>query len=743
MVRGLPAWLLSMCLWVGVAEAEPRRGIVSPSPIGELTAAYPEGAEGDAEVELELLIAEDGSVEKASVRAGTAPFAAAARLAAQDFRFTPATRNGLPVRARISVRIGFRQPVVRPDSSEPPQPDAGVPASAAHSGEQSDASATKGVAPAAAQVVVLGERRAELGSIHIPREEARRVPGAFADPFRVVEILPGVAPILSGLPYYYVRGAPPGNVGYFIDGIRVPLLFHVGPGPSVVAPAMVDRVDLFPGAYPVRFGRYAGAILAGETAPPSERPRGEAQARIFDASALVEQPFADNRASVLLGARYSYTQALLSAVAPDYELGYGDYQGRLAYALTPNDRVSVFAFGGFDVLRNNRRDLTLFDVEFHRVDLRWDQLRADGRVRVGLTFSSDEVLASVEDSPTRGATLQGSRGVRVRTELEQDLSRTVRWRAGADLGADRIDAEREQVGEGERLYPERTDIAASAYTDLVWRPAQAVEVVPGVRIDRQRSRGRTYTAVDPRISTRTRLSTGLVYLGGFGVAHQLPADAVRVPGRAPSSLELSRQEAFQATQGLEYLLPDSMLGRTTLFHQFVDIDTPGVLGRSYGLEQFVRRNFTYRLGGFLSYTLSRSEGQVGRRSVQSSYDRTHVVSGVLGYDLGAGFRVGGRVYYASGRVLSVACPTADCGPGDPTAPRPFVRNVRLPAFFRLDARFEKRWRFESGMWVTATFEWFNALLAEEVNGVDYAPSGLVQEVQSPLTLPSIGVELGY
>ncbi|HYO96948.1 MAG TPA: hypothetical protein VER33_20695, partial [Polyangiaceae bacterium] len=108
-----------------------------------------------------------------------------------------------------------------------------------------------------------------------------------------------------------------------------------------------------------------------------------------------------------------------------------------------------------------------------------------------------------------------------------------------------------------------------------------------------------------------------------------------------------------------------------------------------------------------------------------------------------GFRVGGRVYYASGRVLSVACPTADCGPGDPTAPRPFVRNVRLPAFFRLDARFEKRWRFESGMWVTATFEWFNALLAEEVNGVDYAPSGLVQEVQSPLTLPSIGVELGY
>ncbi len=75
---------------------------------------------------------------------------------------------------------------------------------------------------------MLGEERQELGSLHIPTSETRLIPGAFADPFRVVEVLPGVAPVLSGIPYFYVRGAPPGDVGYRIDNIPVPLLFHVG-----------------------------------------------------------------------------------------------------------------------------------------------------------------------------------------------------------------------------------------------------------------------------------------------------------------------------------------------------------------------------------------------------------------------------------------------------------------------------------------------------------------------------------
>jgi hypothetical protein len=60
-------------------------------------------------------------------------------------------------------------------------------------------------------------------------------------------------------------------------------------------------------------------------------------------------------------------------------------------------------------------------------------------------------------------------------------------------------------------------------------------------------------------------------------------------------------------------------------------------------------------------------------------------------------------------------------------------------------RFEKRWRFVSGGFIAATFEWFNALLARETMDKywDSFNGGIRTQSRSPLTLPSIGVEAGY
>jgi hypothetical protein len=68
----------------------------------------------------------------------------------------------------------------------------------------------------------------------------------------------------------------------------------------------------------------------------------------------------------------------------------------------------------------------------------------------------------------------------------------------------------------------------------------------------------------------------------------------------------------------------------------------------------------------------------------------------------------------------------------------------LAPFSRVDFRFEKKFRFPSGFWLTGTLEWFNALLVEEVDNIHWEPAlGLVEDRQSTLTLPSIGVELGW
>ena len=143
-----------------------------------------------------------------------------------------------------------------------------------------------------------------------------------------MEALPGVTPIVSGLPFFYVRGAPPGNVGYFLDGVRVPFLFHVGLGPSVVAPTLIDRVDLYAGAYPAQFGRFAGGIVSGTLVPPETEWHGAAELRLVDVGGRIGGAFAGGQASVFAAARYSYTGAILSVVSPSVKVGYWDYQLR-------------------------------------------------------------------------------------------------------------------------------------------------------------------------------------------------------------------------------------------------------------------------------------------------------------------------------------------------------------------------------------------------------------------------------
>ncbi|HTV23305.1 MAG TPA: TonB-dependent receptor plug domain-containing protein, partial [Polyangiaceae bacterium] len=268
------------------APPAPALEIAPPRLIGEAVVEYPDGASGTADVVLELLISVAGEVSEASVVQGAEPFATAARARALGWRFEPARQADVARAARIRFLVRF----VPPAPTEPVIPALGEPAAAPGA-----------PAPAAPiEVTVLGARN-EPRAQTLTRAEVRQLPGAFGDPFRAIEALPGVTPLASGVPFFYVRGAPPGNVGYYLDGIRLPLLYHVGLGPSVVHPALISRVDLYPGAYPTRYGRFSGGIVAGEVEAPLDRWHGEWQIRLFDTGVMTEAPFADGRGHVLLG----------------------------------------------------------------------------------------------------------------------------------------------------------------------------------------------------------------------------------------------------------------------------------------------------------------------------------------------------------------------------------------------------------------------------------------------------------
>lgn len=763
--------------------SEARPVVVPPRALVELSAEYPAGAAGNHDSVVELVVGVDGV--PAAVRAldGVAPFAEAAEAAARAWRFSPALRDGTPVAAKIRLLVSFIDPTPEPEPEPPPEAPGAPPSppGAAVTGPEAPApgGASRAEVREPLQVTVAGRRA--TSSKRLTRAEVRELPGAFGDAFRAIEAMPGVTPIASGLPYFFVRGAPPGNLGYFLDGLSLPSLYHAAVGPSVIHPAFIENVELYSGAYPARYGRFAGAVIAGTSAPPSYELRGEASVRLVDSGGFVEVPFAEQRGSVMLAGRYSYTGAVVSALVPEVEIGYWDYQARATYRLSEDDTLSLFGFGAYDYLSAEDEGVreTLYDVTFHRLDLSWRRtLSPDSALQLGATAGFDQTGSGANDT----LALE-SRRVGARALYSHRLGPSAQLRAGADLELSRFDID---VADGPddddddddfnpeleelpfaalpipdfqqlpltreaftTLFASRTDLLGGGWLDWVLDLGHGVTLTPGFRFDFYRSGSGQAVAPEPRISARFQVSEQVALLSDVGLAHQAPSFAIPVPGFSGTASE-GLQRGVQTSSGVEWQATDATRAQLTLFQTAlfagsdpiglfqldnadltVDAVTTRVTAHTYGAELYIKRELTRRFGGFISYTLSRSTRSTARLEGPSSVDRTHVLNLAAAYRLGDSWRLGGRWVLYSGVPAEVAYLRAAHAP------------PRGPWFSRLDWRLEKRWPLgETGFWALVA-EVQNTTLAKETLEVSCYAYGCEPESIGPITVPSLGIEASF
>jgi len=701
---------------VSRAEVQAPRALSTPLPD---VLAPPESRV----VVLELLVNADGTVRSAERVSGSEPFVTQVLQASRDWRFVPATRGGQPIAARIRFEVRLASLVSHTD--EELAPVAGV--------KQRPVM----------EVTVKGDSRS--GST-IDAASIRQLPGAFGDPFRALEAMPGVVPVVSGAPYFFVRGAPPGNVGYYIDGIQVPLLYHLFFGPGVLDPSLVDQVTLHRGAYPARLGRFAGGVVEADLAPPPDKLSAEGRVRLYDAGGRVSVPFAGGKGNLRAGGRYSYAGALVSLLS-NVEIGYWDYHLIGDYELTARDHVGVFSFGSYDYLYTDQLepDDRKSGTEFHRVDLRWDHsVAATTHSRLALTLGQDDTIGA------RGGV--NKRMVALRSEVRHSLSPELDVLTGGDIELDHYNLELATNSvyyqEFMELLRPRDDLEWGGYIGTEWRPTSRVLLATGVRGDLYRSDGVGALAVEPRVSAEIRLTPTLTAVHALGLAHQPPGFVPGVPGAQMAGLRGGLQRALQASSGVRWR-PASLwttsvtgyesvvfnatdsLGTAREFNLDFDVIDRRSTAASYGLEFEVKRRFVGGWGGWLAYTLSRSTRTWGPISSMAAFDRTHVFQAAANRDLGKHWTGGARLVAQSGvptRYLEAAGPRFAAPYADP--------------FFRLDLRFERRWELDDGAWWALVLEWLNATLQAETvtrSCADTCVSGRL----GPVTIPSVGVEAGF
>jgi hypothetical protein len=547
----------------------------------------------------------------------------------------------------------------------------------------------------------------EASTIRLEKSEITMTPGSLGDPFRVIESLPGVVPVMWPLAIYAVRGSNPGNTGFFLDGLRVPGLFHFALGPAVIHPYFLESLDFYPGGYPPQYGRYVGGIVSSHTAaPPADRLRGTVDVRLFDAGMMLSSPIDGGKGTAAVAARYAYPMLLLSKLQDDVTLHYWDYQARIDHDLGPG-RITLLAFGSYDSL--NALDDDPGDpgtgssggedharLLFHRLDLRWRGGLGGGRLFVGLGAGMDETSAPYEDDEfaVRSQTLLP------RLSFERPLGRAVDLMVGVD--GELSDYETE-LGDADPntastiLAPRQAQLLAG-YSQLILRLGEQVVLSPGFRVDRYREGGVTEVDYGPRLAARVRVHPQLWLKAGGGRATQMASLPLQLPGFEGFGLaQHGLQRAWQGSLGAEAALAGSL-----------DLDVNGFIQRSrltdmrdpdvgddpltsdflvnrealaYGVELMLRRNPRERLHGWVTYTLSRSlrafeGGVVG----PADWDQRHVINVVAGYRWQR-YTLGGRFHLHTGRMVKVGSTTP-------------VEFDRLPPFYQFDVRLDRRFIFD-------------------------------------------------
>ena len=580
------------------------------------------------------------------------------------------------------------------------------------------------------EIVVMGDqRREEVSRITLRGKEIKQIPGTFGDPFRVVATLPGVASAVSLLPFPIVRGASPSSTGFLLDGTRVPLLYHLLSGPSVIHPNFIDELQFYPGGAPVVYGGYTGGIIDGRTARArKDEHLIDVDANLLQTGGLVRQPIPQLGGTMTAAARYGYPGLLLSLATNQVSLSYWDYQLRFDGG-TAADGWTVFAFGAKDTLETPSPTADRADpnpplepsliLGFHRVDLRlhrtYGRLSTLYRAVVGYdrTNTRDTDFSVLIAEPA------------VQLVWKQDP--TLKLVAGLEGSFKSIDQKGPMGSDPGAIITGSLDrfTNGTALAEALWRPTPSWLVRPGVRVDVWADNVTTKTSIDPRLTARYQLAhrdladvppdsdDSYVWLkGSAGIYHQPPRFILPLPGLDIMPLKYGLLRSYQTSLGVEVPLSDRFQLTTEGFFNYMDptifdlsVNASSVIteanptlvpttnvsddqqqlfidrltkpnkGRSYGLELLLRRQAKSGLFGWVSYTLSRSERLRDGAYVPYDFDRTHLINVVAGLPLRRNWDLGVRLQYQSGKPVTTS-------EGYNTA--------RTAGYVRFDVRVDKR-----------------------------------------------------
>lgn len=550
------------------------------------------------------------------------------------------------------------------------------------------------------------------------------------DPFRAVQVLPGVSTGDDFRAEFALRGLGPYHIGISIDGVDSPLLFHTVRGVNdtgslgLINSDILESATLLAGPHPQRLNSHLGSRLDFTTRDgAAERLRVRALVSASAASTVLEGPIGSSKkATWLFAARKSYIDWVLRMMdsTNGTTFGFTDAQAKLKWDVSPRQTVRFSVIGGQSVLREvedetpgpNTLDRAVNGTLI--ANLQW-------QFTPTATFTTSQQVY-VLNSEYRNRVLDG------RTR-EEGSDRDLTWRGSAQwnpksghliefgaqaqsLYARRVDRRFTATTE-QLLFDTDGDTASAAgWAQYRWTPSSRLSITPGVRFEHWQLYDQSKAS--PWLLTDVEIRSGTHLRFGGGIQHQSPTMDNEILTRPGQQLVPMRGATIEA--GIEQRIGSSWRVNLSGYHRRDDdllravnaevrvennrIVVPSnpywdnvLTGNTKGAEFVVERRAISGLNGWVSYAWSDSQlhDEHSGETFPSDFDQRHTVNAYIGYRWGGRTSLSMRYRFGSNFPIP-GYVGQDAAGYVLTSQR---NGVRLPEYSRLDLRADRTYTYRS------------------------------------------------
>lgn len=585
-----------------------------------------------------------------------------------------------------------------------------------------------------------------LSSINLDYEEIRRAPGATEDISRMLQTAPGVAMGNDQRNDIIIRGGSPSENLIMIDGIEIPNINHFGTDGSssgaigFINAKFIRETNMLTGGFPSLYGdKLSGVIDISFKEGSKKNFYKDINLSIAGFGAILEGPFLSN-GSFLFSVRRSYLELIKSAIRLTSVPNYWDFNLKIAYDISPRDKLSVIGLTGLDKIDfsgesalDNPYGNSNSNQNTYVAGINYKRLLSKGYIQTVLSYNVTDSYVIQIDGPTAQINVENdavNKETGLYTDLNYQISKSLILNTGiggkyADIN-DRLYLKGDTSAAGYVYDTINTNTNISTFkffghanlTTKLFK--DKINLNTGFRIDYfEYIDLKTYFS--PRIGMSVNLDPVTSLNFAWGIYHQSPEYIWLCSSPANNLLNNIRSEHYIA--GIDHFFSSDIKASAEVFYKrykdypvWTDIPTyilidggaefgPNLVGQASsagygyvkGIDISIQKKLSQKgLYGMLNYSYINSGFTALAGNVKpGAFDPGNQFTLIAGYQFNDGWLAGLKFRYSGGRPYTPINPVASEQVNRAVYATDDFNSARYPYYMRVDLRVDKKIDFKN------------------------------------------------